>query len=84
MSEAGGVTNFVRQYTPCLRRFWALLRLRIQKERVTDDEEEETYLPVISRLRLRFPARAKELNTLRYAPECAVMTSDIPGKAIRS
>lgn len=30
MSEAGGVTNFVRQYTPCLRR--PLLRLRVPKE----------------------------------------------------
>ena len=38
MSEAGGVTNFVRQYT--LASGGPLLRLRVQKERVTDDEEE--------------------------------------------
>ena len=38
MSEAGGVTDFCAAVHPCLR--WVLLRLRVQKERVTDDEEE--------------------------------------------
>ena len=46
MSEAGGAGKFLcgwlKMYTLCLRR--ALLRLRVQKERVTDDEEEGNHL----------------------------------------
>ena len=38
MSEAGGCDEFCAAVHPCLRR--TLLRLRVQKERVTDDEEE--------------------------------------------
>ena len=64
MSEAGGVTNFVRQYKPCLRR--ALLRLRIQKS--VKEEENSIFIKQRKKAFFTLSAQAKELNTAFDSP----------------